>query len=144
MHQAGDERTFHIFYQCLSGMDDSEKEEFVIQDAKTYKFLSNGNLPVPGVNDGQEFEDTKEAMNIMSMSEDEQNCMFIVPFKVVFYQFLIKPFLLYLPLFQLSSVSCLLFSTLEIWSSNRRGTPTKLSSLITQWPKRSPNCSASP
>ena len=37
---------------------------------KTYKFLSNGNLPVPGVNDSQEFEDTKEAMVIMGMSDD--------------------------------------------------------------------------
>ena len=53
-------------------MNDGEKKEFLVQDAKTYKFLSNGNLPVPGVNDSQEFEDTKEAMVIMGMSDDEQ------------------------------------------------------------------------
>ncbi len=74
VRQAGDERTFHIFYQCLSGMDDAEKKEFLFQQPKTYKFLSNGNLPVPGVNDSQEFEDTKEAMNIMGMSDEEKNC----------------------------------------------------------------------
>ena len=54
-------------------MDANTKKEFLVQDAKTYKFLSNGNLPVPGVNDGQEFEDTREAMNIMGMSEEEQS-----------------------------------------------------------------------
>ena len=73
VRQASDERTFHIFYQVLCGMDTATKKEFLVQDAKTYKFLSNGNLPVPGVNDGQEFEDTREAMNIMGMSEDEQS-----------------------------------------------------------------------
>ncbi len=73
VRQAPDERTFHIFYQVLNGMDANTKKEFLVQDAKTYKFLSNGNLPVPGVNDAQEFQDTREAMNIMGMSEDEQN-----------------------------------------------------------------------
>ena len=59
----------------INGMSDTEKEEFLVQEAKTYKCLSNGNLPVSGVNDGQEFEDTREAMNIMGMSEDEQRGM---------------------------------------------------------------------
>ena len=73
VHQASDERTFHIFYQVLNGMTDAEKKEYIIMEPKTYKNLSNGNLPVPGVNDSQEFEDTREAMNIMGMSEDEQS-----------------------------------------------------------------------
>ena len=58
----------------LCGMSPAEKKEFILDDPKTYKFLSNGNLPVPGVNDSQEFEDTKEAMNIMGMTEEEQGC----------------------------------------------------------------------
>ena len=57
----------------MNGMDAAAKKEYLVMDAKNYKFLSNGNLPVPGVNDGQEFEDTCEAMNIMGMSEDEQS-----------------------------------------------------------------------
>ena len=75
VHKAGDERTFHIFYQIINGMSDAEKKEFLVQEARSYKYLSNGNLPVPGVNDSQEFEDTKEAMNIMGMSEEEQTGM---------------------------------------------------------------------
>ena len=58
----------------LCGMSPAEKKDFILDDPKTYKFLANGNLPVPGVNDSQEFEDTKEAMNIMGMSEEEQTC----------------------------------------------------------------------
>ena len=41
--------------------------------ARTYQYLSNGNLSVPGLNDVNEYEDTREAMNIMGMSEDEQS-----------------------------------------------------------------------
>lgn len=73
VHQAPDERTFHIFYQMLNGMDSAGKSEFILDDPKSYKFLSNGNLPVPGVNDSQEFQDTIEAMNIMGMSDEEQS-----------------------------------------------------------------------
>ena len=72
VHQAADERTFHIFYQILNGMDSTGKSDFLLEDPKNYKFLSNGNLPVPGVNDSQEFQDTIEAMNIMGMPEEEQ------------------------------------------------------------------------
>lgn len=84
MRQAGDERTFHIFYQILNGMDAAARKEFLVEDAKYYKFLSNGNLPVPGLNDGQELEDTTEAMNIMGMSEDEKNGERVLFGRVVF------------------------------------------------------------
>ena len=54
-------------------MDSTGKKDFLLDDPKSYKFLSNGNLPVPGVNDSQEFQDTIEAMNIMGMSDEEQS-----------------------------------------------------------------------
>ena len=54
-------------------MDPKEKEEYFFQAADKYKFLSCGNLAVAGINDAQEYEDTKEAMNIMGMSEDERS-----------------------------------------------------------------------
>ena len=73
VHQAPDERTFHIFYQMLNGMDSADKKEFILEDPKSYKFLSNGNLPVSGVNDSQEFQDTVEAMKTMGMSDEERS-----------------------------------------------------------------------
>ena len=45
----------------------------MFEDPKSYQYLSNGNLSVPGLNDLNEYEDTKEAMKIMGMSEDEQS-----------------------------------------------------------------------
>ena len=53
-------------------MEEKQQQELLFQPAKSYKFLSNGNLPVAGVNDAQEFRDTTEAMVIMGMSEEEQ------------------------------------------------------------------------
>ena len=73
VRQAQDERTFHIFYQILNGMEDKEKDDFLFLSADKYKFLSSGNMMVAGVNDTQEFIDTKEAMDIMGMSEDEKS-----------------------------------------------------------------------
>ena len=73
VHQAPDERAFHIFYQIMNGMDDETKEEFLFSSADTYKFLTGGNILVAGVNDTQEYADTREAMDIMGMSEDEQS-----------------------------------------------------------------------
>lgn len=58
--------------QVLNGMDAKEREEFFFQPAEKYKFLSNGNLPVAGINDAQEYEDTREAMDIMGMPEEEK------------------------------------------------------------------------
>ena len=41
-------------------------EEFLFEDPKSYAYLTNGNLSVPGLNDMNEYEDTREAMNIMA------------------------------------------------------------------------------
>lgn len=56
------------FYVCL--------EEFIIEDPKTYSFLTNGNLPVPGIDDAAEFKDTVNAMNIMGMTTEDYSGMF--------------------------------------------------------------------
>lgn len=47
--------------------------EFLFGDAKSYTFMSNGYVAVPGINDANEYEDTVEAMNIMGMPEEEQS-----------------------------------------------------------------------
>ena len=48
-------------------------EELLFDDAGSYAFMSNGYVPVAGVNDANEYEDTVEAMNIMGLPEDEQS-----------------------------------------------------------------------
>ena len=72
VHQAADERTFHVFYQIMNWMPTKERAEYLFQDPKTYHHLRNGNLHVPRINNAQEYLDTVEAMKIMGLSEEEQ------------------------------------------------------------------------
>ncbi|PSN45224.1 Myosin-11 [Blattella germanica] len=77
IRQAKDERTFHIFYQLLIGASPEQKKEFILEDPKTYSFLSSGgHLPVPGVDDGAEFQSTCKAMTIMGMTSDDFSAIF--------------------------------------------------------------------
>ncbi|XP_055837166.1 myosin heavy chain, non-muscle isoform X2 [Episyrphus balteatus] len=76
IRQAKDERTFHIFYQLLAGASPEQRDKFILDDIKTYPFLSNGSLPVPGVDDYAEFQATVKSMNIMGMTNDDFNSIF--------------------------------------------------------------------
>lgn len=38
-----------------------------------YRFMSNGNVKITGLDDVHEFEDTVEAMNIMQFTLEEQS-----------------------------------------------------------------------
>jgi myosin protein heavy chain len=77
IRQAKDERTFHIFYQLLAGASPEQKKEFILEDPKTYTFLSSGgHLPVPGVDDVAEFHATCKAMSIMGMTIDDFSAIF--------------------------------------------------------------------
>jgi len=71
IRQAEDERTFHIFYQLLSGASAEDRKKYILEDPKNYTFLSGGNLTIPSQDDREEFNDTMEAMRIMGLSEDE-------------------------------------------------------------------------
>ncbi|XP_026836239.1 myosin heavy chain, non-muscle isoform X1 [Drosophila erecta] len=76
IRQAKDERTFHIFYQLLAGATPEQREKFILDDVKSYAFLSNGSLPVPGVDDYAEFQATVKSMNIMGMTSEDFNSIF--------------------------------------------------------------------
>ena len=47
-------------------------EEFLLDDFKNYRFLTSGRVPVPGVDDTQEFRMTIEAMTIMGINPEDQ------------------------------------------------------------------------
>ncbi|XP_067006005.1 myosin heavy chain, non-muscle isoform X2 [Anabrus simplex] len=76
IRQAKDERTFHIFYQLLMGATPEQKKEFILEDPKSYPFLTGGYLPVPGVDDVAEFQATCKAMSIMGMTNDDFGAIF--------------------------------------------------------------------
>nr|XP_061805148.1 myosin-10-like isoform X3 [Nerophis lumbriciformis] len=75
IRQAKDERTFHIFYRLLAGAGEHLKTDLLLEGFNNYRFLSNGNIPIPGQQDKENFQETLEAMHIMSFSHDEIVCM---------------------------------------------------------------------
>lgn len=85
IRQAKDERTFHIFYQLLAGATPEQVDKFILDDIKTYPFLSNGSLPVPGVDDFAEYQATVKSMNIMGMTNDDFNSIFRIVSSVLLF-----------------------------------------------------------
>ncbi|KAK6766355.1 hypothetical protein RB195_025951 [Necator americanus] len=71
LRQAPDERSFHIFYQFLRGTSAAEKANYLLEDIDKYRFLVNGNITLPNVDDAQEFQSTLKSMRIMGFAEDE-------------------------------------------------------------------------
>uniref|UniRef100_A0A668APL2 Myosin-9 n=1 Tax=Myripristis murdjan TaxID=586833 RepID=A0A668APL2_9TELE len=72
IRQAKDERTFHIFYYMLSGAGDKLRSELCLEDYSKYRFLSNGNVTIPGQQDKDMFVETTDAFKIMSIPEEER------------------------------------------------------------------------
>ncbi|KAI6652359.1 Myosin heavy chain, non-muscle-like [Oopsacas minuta] len=74
--QSPEERLFHIFYQLINGADQKLREEIFLLKPDEYTFMRNGLVKIPGVQDENDFEDTREAMDIMQMTPDEQTGIF--------------------------------------------------------------------
>lgn len=47
-------------------------EEIFLLKAEEYNYMRNGLVKIPGINDENDFEDTREAMDIMQMTPEEQ------------------------------------------------------------------------
>ncbi|XP_055020196.1 myosin-10 isoform X2 [Boleophthalmus pectinirostris] len=73
--QAKDERTFHIFYQMLSGASDETRADLLLGTADEYRFLSGGSVPVPGQSDSENFTQTMDSMAIMGFTPEESVSM---------------------------------------------------------------------
>ncbi len=73
-HPQKGERNFHIFYQLLSGASSSLKGDLGLTKADDYAYLSkSGCTSIQGVNDASEFDETKKAMRVVGIPEDEQD-----------------------------------------------------------------------
>ncbi|XP_031419982.1 myosin-9a isoform X2 [Clupea harengus] len=72
IRQAREERAFHVFYYLLAGAGDKQRTELCLEDHSKYRFLSNGNVTIPGQQDRDLFQETIDAFKIMSIPEEEQ------------------------------------------------------------------------
>ncbi|XP_071388818.1 myosin-9-like [Centroberyx affinis] len=72
IRQAKDERSFHVFYYMLTGAGDKMRSELCLEDYSKYRFLSNGNVTIPGQQDKDMFTETMDAFKIMSIPEEER------------------------------------------------------------------------
>ncbi|KAM3922223.1 myosin-10-like isoform 5-T5 [Leptodactylus fuscus] len=71
IRQAKDERAFHVFYQLLAGAGEHVKTDLLLEGFNQYRFLSNGNVTIPGQQDKEIFQETMESMKIMGINHEE-------------------------------------------------------------------------
>lgn len=75
--QIQNERNFHIFYQFAKGASQQQREIFGIQKPETYLYTSRSKcLDVDGIDDLAEFRETLNAMNLIGLSQGEQDNIF--------------------------------------------------------------------
>ncbi|KAI3339970.1 P-loop containing nucleoside triphosphate hydrolase protein [Ustulina deusta] len=75
--QIVNERNFHIFYQFAKGASEKYRTMFGIQKPETYAYLSRSKcFNVDGIDDLAEYRDTLQAMNIIGLSQAEQDEVF--------------------------------------------------------------------
>jgi myosin heavy subunit len=48
-------------------------DEFLIEDFRNYRYLTHGNVPVPGQDDAELYKQLQDAMNIMGFTTEEQS-----------------------------------------------------------------------
>ncbi|XP_019852528.1 PREDICTED: unconventional myosin-Ie, partial [Amphimedon queenslandica] len=71
------ERSFHIFYQLISGADDDMREGLGVANVDYYWYLNQtGTYTVDGIDDKKEFQDTLHAMEVMGIVGDRQGDVF--------------------------------------------------------------------
>lgn len=51
-------------------------EDLLLEDLKSYPFLTNGAMAINGIDDSEMLKETTEAMSIMGMSPEEQAQVF--------------------------------------------------------------------
>ncbi|XP_058451349.1 myosin heavy chain, muscle isoform X11 [Malaya genurostris] len=68
------ERSYHIFYQIMSGAVKGLKEMcFLSNDIYDYFNVSQGKVTIPNVDDGEECSLTDEAFNVLGFTQDEKD-----------------------------------------------------------------------
>ncbi|XP_006812831.1 unconventional myosin-Vb-like, partial [Saccoglossus kowalevskii] len=73
--QAAQERNYHIFYQLCAAA--SEYKEFMLSNPDDFYYTSQGESPfVGGVDDADEFDETRKALQLIGVTESQQLMVF--------------------------------------------------------------------
>uniref|UniRef100_A0A6M2DLP3 Putative myosin class i heavy chain n=1 Tax=Xenopsylla cheopis TaxID=163159 RepID=A0A6M2DLP3_XENCH len=68
------ERSYHIFYQMMSGSVDGLKEICLLSNnIHDYYIVSQGKTTIPSVNDAEEMENTDEAFDVLGFTQEEKD-----------------------------------------------------------------------
>ncbi|XP_049280863.1 myosin heavy chain, muscle isoform X24 [Anopheles funestus] len=68
------ERSYHIFYQIMSGSVKGLKEKcFLSNDVYDYMIIAQGKTTIPNVDDGEEMGLTDEAFNVLGFTQEEKD-----------------------------------------------------------------------
>lgn len=71
------ERNYHIFYQLVEGLSESEKEELHLTKVEDYHYLrQGGDYRIKGVDDAAEYQVTVDALKMVGFSQDTQHQLF--------------------------------------------------------------------
>ncbi|XP_057201341.1 myosin-11 isoform X2 [Triplophysa rosa] len=75
IRQAKIERSFHIFYYMVAGTKDKMREDLLLEDFGSYRFLVAGHVQVQSQQDDEMFDETLEAMEVLGFNEEERTGM---------------------------------------------------------------------
>ncbi|XP_054257732.1 myosin heavy chain, muscle isoform X7 [Macrosteles quadrilineatus] len=78
------ERSYHIFYQIMSGSVPGVKDMCLLTDnVNDYHFVSQGKTTIPGVDDGLEFELTDQAFDVLGFTQQEKDDIYKITASVM-------------------------------------------------------------
>ncbi|CAF1537304.1 unnamed protein product, partial [Adineta ricciae] len=77
IYQAPDERNYHIFYQLCTQVNQPEMKSLALLPADQFRYASEGNaITIKGVNDAQQFLETREALALLGIENKVQMSIF--------------------------------------------------------------------
>ncbi|XP_051154577.1 myosin heavy chain, muscle isoform X23 [Leptopilina boulardi] len=78
------ERSYHIFYQIMSGSVKGLKELCCLSNnIQDYYFVSQGKTTIPNVDDGEELQLTDQAFDVLGFTQEEKNDIYKITASVM-------------------------------------------------------------